>query len=144
MTATDKPEAIKAYLRFCLLSSTVVLLLVGVGFWPSKHLGGSEAVTAMLAGCAVCLLASWCGGLPIVLTRNMTSAAIVNAALGSMLARLVAILVFGTITVLSGWFERTPLLVWIGIGYVAMLVPDTLFTLQSAKSLSKQPPVDAA
>jgi len=131
----------KAYVRFCLLSLAMVLLLAGVGYWPTRHLGGSEAVRAMLAGCGVCLTASWCGGLPIVLTKKMTNATVINAALGSMLARLMAVLMFGAMAVFSGWFERTPLLVWIGIGYVAMLVPDTLFALQAVKSLSKQPPL---
>ncbi len=131
----------KAYVRFCLVSLAVVLLLAGVGFWPTRHLGGSEAVSAMLGGCAVCLAASWCGGLPMVLTKNMSKATVINAALGSMLARMMAAMMFGALAVFSGWFERSPLLVWIGIGYVAMLVPDTLYALRATKSLSKQPSI---
>ncbi len=139
---TAKAETMKSYLRFCLLSFVSVLILAAVGYWPTRNLGGSKAVSAMLGGCAVCLVSSWCGGLPIVLARSLKNAAMVNAALGSMLARLMAVMMFGAMTVFSGWFERSPLLIWIGIGYVVMLVPDTLFALQATKSLSKQPPAE--
>jgi hypothetical protein len=33
----------------------------------------------------------------------------------------------GFAAVLSGWFERRPLLIWIGIGYLAQLVVDTRY-----------------
>jgi hypothetical protein len=120
-----------SYLRFLMWAVGVTAVTVLAGWLPTRRLGGEEAIPAMLAGCAVSLLASALGGVPIALARRSSAApaARMQALLMSMALRFGAVVVLALAAVLSGLFHTAPLLLWVAIGYAAQLVVETRYAL---------------
>jgi phosphoglycerol transferase MdoB-like AlkP superfamily enzyme len=123
-------EAAGGYLRFLMWAVGVTAVTVLAGWLPTRRLGGEEAIPAMLAGCAVSLLASALGGVPIALARRASAApARMQALLMSMALRFGAVVVLALAAVLSGLFHTAPLLLWVAIGYAVQLVVETRYAL---------------
>ena len=131
---TGGPPAAGGYLRFLAWAVAVAAVLVVLGWVPTRRLGGESAVPAMFAGCVVVILASALGAVPIALAGGARggSAQRTQAVLLSMAVRLGAVVLLAVAAVLSGWFPRKPLLLWVAISYVAMLVVDTRYALQAS------------
>ena len=117
------------YLRFLMWAVGVTAVAVLLGWLPTRRLGGEEAIPAMLAGCAVSLLASALGGVPIALARGTAEAARMKALLMAMALRFGAVVVLALAAVLSGLFHRVPLLLWVALSYAAQLVVETRYAL---------------
>jgi len=128
---TGRSPSAGGYLRFLAWVVAVTAALALVGWVPTRRLGGEEAVPAMLAGCVVGILASALGGVPIALAGG-SPAARMQALLFSMVIRLGAVVILAVAAVLSGWFPRAPLLLWVAISYVVQLVVDTRYALQAS------------
>ncbi len=128
---TGRSPSAGGYLRFLAWVVAVTAALALVGWVPTRRLGGEEAIPAMLAGCAVGILASALGGVPIALVRGGQTAR-TQALLLSMAIRLGAVVILAVAAVLSGWFLRAPLLLWVAISYVVQLVVDTRYALQAS------------
>lgn len=124
-------DAAGGYLRFLMWAVGVTVVAVLLGWLPTRRLGGEEAVPAMLAGCAVSLLASALGGVPIALARRAgsTPQARMQSLLMAMGVRFAAVVVLAVAAVLSGLFLRVPLLLWVAIGYAVQLVVETRYAL---------------
>lgn len=120
-----------SYLRFLMWAVGVTAVTVLAGWLPTRRLGGEEAIPAMLAGCAVSLLASALGGVPIALSRRAAAAppARMQALLMSMALRFGAVVVLALAAVLSGLFHTAPLLLWVAIGYAVQLIVETRYAL---------------
>jgi len=125
MSSARSPAA--EYLRFLVWAVAVGVVLALLGYAPTRRLGGEGALPAMIAGCAIGVIASAVGALPIVLARQSGHSAPLQGMLVSMASRLAAVLALGLSAGLSGWFESRPLLIWIALGYVAQLVLDTRY-----------------
>jgi hypothetical protein len=117
------------YLRFLAWAVAVAVVVALLGWLPTRRLGGDGAVRAMLAGCAVSVVASAVGGVPIALARGKAPAARMQALLMAMGVRFGAVVVLGLAAVLSGLFDRAPLLIWVAVSYAAQLVVDTRYAL---------------
>lgn len=119
------------YLRFLMWAVGVTVVAVLLGWLPTRRLGGEEAIPAMLAGCAVSLLASALGGVPIALARRAgsTPQARMQSLLMAMGVRFAAVVVLAVAAVLSGLFLRIPLLLWVAISYAVQLVVETRYAL---------------
>ena len=127
---TDARPPAAEYLRFLAWVAGVAVLIALVGALPTRRLGGEEAIAAMIAGCAVCALASAAGGIPVARGRKATDpAGRLNAMLLSMSLRLVIVVGLGAAALASG-FERKPLLLWIGISYLALLAVDVRYAVK--------------
>lgn len=124
-------DAAGGYLRFLMWAVGVTVVAVLLGWLPTRRLGGEEAIPAMLAGCAVSLLASALGGVPIALARRAgsTPQARMQSLLMAMGVRFAAVVVLAVAAVLSGLFLRVPLLLWVAIGYAVQLVVETRYAL---------------
>jgi hypothetical protein len=109
------------YVRFLALAGAVVLLLVAVGYVPTRRLAGLEAIPAMVVGCAVSLAAAAMAGWLVVATPAETPAARMQRALLAMMVRLAIVVVLGAAAVLSGTLARVPLLFWLATTYVVLL-----------------------
>ena len=117
------------------LTLAVAVGLILIGYAPTVRLAGQEAIKPMLAGLTVSMVASLLGSLPLVtIEPTADPRSIPTRALGSMLIRFVAILTFGLALALSGWFQRTPFLIWIALSHLAFLSVDTIFALRAAQS----------
>jgi len=121
-----------SYLRFLAWAVAVTVVAALLGWLPTRRLGGEGAIPAMLAGCAVSVLASALGGVPIALTRGAgpaAPAARMQALLMAMAVRFGAVAVLALAAALSGLFPRAPLLIWVAVSYAAQLVVDTRYAL---------------
>jgi hypothetical protein len=123
------------YLRFLAWVVAVTVGLALVGWIPTRRLGGDGAVSAMLAGCGVSVVASALGGVSIALARGAVPAAPalpaarMQALLKAMAVRFGAVAVLALAATLSGLFDRAPLLIWVAVSYAAQLVVDTRYAL---------------
>lgn len=128
---TDARSPAAEYLRFLAWVVGVAVLIALVGALPTRRLGGEEAIPAMIAGCVIGALASAAGGVPIARGRRVTDpAGRLTVMMFSMVLRLAVVAVLGAAAALSGGFERKPLLLWIGIGYMALLAVDTWYAVK--------------
>jgi hypothetical protein len=84
----------------------------------------------MLAGCAIGVIASAVGALPILMARRSGSAASPVQGLLSTAVRLAVLVVLGLSVGLSGAFEVRPLVVWIALGYGALLALDVWYAVR--------------
>ena len=129
MTDTRPPAA--AYLRFVAWLLGVAALAAAVGYLPTRRLGGPDAVPAMIAGCAVGVLSSLVGGLPVLLARSdPTPAERLNRMLFGLALRFGVAIALGMAAALSGGFARYPLLLWVAISYLVLRPVDTRFALK--------------
>ena len=137
MTDRAKPvTAAYGYLRFLAWAAVVAVAVGAIGAWPTRRLAGDDGIPALVAGCLIGFLSSALGGLPIALVRNRTPASRMVASMGAMGVRLLAVVVLGAAAVLSGWFARTPLLLWIAVSYAALLGVDAWYALRTAQKES--------
>jgi integral membrane sensor domain MASE1 len=128
MTNARSPAA--EYLRFLAWVVGAAVLIALVGALPTRRLGGDEAIPAMIAGCAIGILASAAGGIPIARGRRTAEtdpAEKLKVMMLSMALRLMVVVALGAAASLSGEFERVPLLLWIALGYVTLLAVDTWY-----------------
>ena len=123
------PSFTLRYLRLVALGILVSGASAVLGYYPTLRLGGGAAVDAMLAGCGVALLAGWIGAIPICVgtLADLGPAARVNRVLFSMALRMVTALAVTLSVVLSGWFSKVPLLIWIATAYLLTLLADTVY-----------------
>jgi hypothetical protein len=127
MSLRSRPGA--EYLRFLGWAAAVAVVSALLGYVPTRRLGGEGALPAMIAGCAIGLVASAVGALP-ALAREPGRAAPLQGMLAAMGLRLATIVVLGLSVGLSGWFPTRPLLLWIALGYVGQLALDTRYAIR--------------
>lgn len=128
---TDARTPAAEYLRFAAWVVGVAVLIAVLGALPTRRLGGPEAVPAMIAGCVIGVLASALGGIPVALGRGATDPAKrLSSMMLAMGLRLVVVVAIGAAASFSGEFPRVPLLLWIGISYVALLAVDTRYAVK--------------
>ncbi len=109
------------YARFLALIVAVAVGLCAVGWLPTERLAGPQAVSAMLAGCAISLLSAAVAGFMLIAVEGDTPPVRMRRAFLAMIVRLIVVLALGIAAALSGEFARSPLLLWLAIAYVALL-----------------------
>lgn len=129
MTGAAKRSG-SGYLGFLIWVVVVTVMITLVGYVPTRHLGGPGAVRSLFAGCLTGAAGSALGGLLIARRHDAAPADRLNAVLLSMVARLSVVVALGVAAALSGWFDRKALLLWIAIGYSALLVVDTAYAMR--------------
>jgi hypothetical protein len=128
---TDSRSPLAEYLRFLSWAVLIGAALVLLGYAPTRRLGGEDAIPAMIAGCVIGVLASAAGAMPVALARRRNAeGAPLQDMLVSMGLRFVTVVALGLSAGLSGWFETRPLLLWIGLGYVAQLAVDVRYVVR--------------
>ena len=123
----------RAYLRFVLLLLVVVAGLLALGWVPTRNLGGSAAITGMLLGCGLSLVAAVVGGLPQVAFGPRAPRDQGMAALLSLAIRMGLTLLGALTAVLTGLVAPKAFLLWVGISYLSLLIVDVLFVLASTQ-----------
>jgi hypothetical protein len=133
--STTRQRAAAGYLRFLVWSLGLVSLAFAAGYLPTRAWVGGLARRAMLAGCAIGLLASWLGAIPVALAAARGSNGGQQVVFGAMALRLLVVLALVLPAAFSGWFARAPLLVWIAVSYVVLLAVDTRYALTALKKV---------
>ena len=119
----------RKYLCLAAAGVATALALALLGYFPTARLAGSEALAGMFVGIGVSLVAGLLGAVPVGLTAVRTPEKTPQAVLLSTALRLVVVLALTASVILSGWFDRIVVGVWVGISYLAMLVVDTVFAV---------------
>ncbi len=122
----------RRYLLFLAALVGLTLVLLAVGYLPTRSLGGEAALPAMLLACGVSFIGSAVGGVPIATAERRESEG--NPGIeglklftASMVLRLLVVaLLAGAVIWLLGP-ERKPFLLWLAISYLVLLVADTGF-----------------
>lgn len=128
------------YRRFVMLAVTVTVALAALGWIPTLRRAGSEALPALVAGCAVSLAAALVSGRMLyradpwhrrlgVGASGTEATQTVAAALQAMGVRLLLLVGLGAAVALTGWVPLKPFLVWTAISYLALLPVETRFAL---------------
>lgn len=123
--------------EFAWFVAVVLAVAVGLcllGYWPTRRLGGEPALLAMPLAVAVTAIGSIVGGLPVLLARASGDVK-PHVVLLSMLVRLFAVVALAALVLLSTSVSLTPFLLWLAIGYVALLVVDTGYAMRLSRSL---------
>jgi hypothetical protein len=111
----------RRYLRFWGLALLVVAALIGIGFFPTRRLGGDEAVPAMVVGCLISLTSAGVAAWLLVTANNAAPTARMQNAFRAMFVRLAVVAVLVVAAALGGTLARMPLLFWVAASYVALL-----------------------
>ena len=119
MTTTQ--SAASKYARFLGLAVAIVVALCAVGVVPTRRLAGEDGVPGMFAGCAIGLMSAALAGLLLVAIAGDTPEAQMKRSFLAMTGRLAVVVALGAAAALSRMFPTQPLLLWIGISYVALL-----------------------
>jgi len=101
-----------------------------LGYYPTLRIAGTGAVVAMLAGIGISLVAACIGGVPIGLSASGDPRNVPQAILTATAVRFLVVLALTASVVLSNWFDRAALALWVGISYLAMLAVDTIYAIQ--------------
>jgi hypothetical protein len=126
----------RLYLRLATLLLVAGGALVLLGWLPTRRLGGTAGLQAMLAGCGVSYLASLIGALPVIRSERRHSAEDIATFMGSMLLRMTSAAVLTVVAALQGIFELKPLILWVGISYLAFLPVDLYLSLRAKRATS--------
>lgn len=125
----------RRYWFFIGLLALAGLGLFALGWVPTRRLGGPGATAAQLSGIALGVVAGSLSCLPAALLGSKPQAAVVSA-LGAIGLRFLVTVLGGASIFLLGLLPAKPLLVWIGISYLAFLPLETRFILEAAKAPS--------
>ena len=109
------------YVRFLAMAVAVALALCAIGWLPTLRLAGKTATLSMIAGIAIVLISAATAGALLTMVIAETPEARMRKSGLAMAIRLVVVVALGVAAVLSGEFATSPLLLWIGIAYVALL-----------------------
>ena len=130
--ANDPSLTSKQVAGYLALVASTVILLLAIGVWPTRHLGGTSAVSAMVAGCGASALASLLASVPVWAARGQGFPAALPAVLGSHAIRMAVVLALGITLVVAAGFAAAPLLLWIAIAHGALLAADVRLALKVA------------
>lgn len=138
-------EALRRYLGFLLVAAAAAVAAGLAGWLPTRAAAGREAVGAMVAALAVCWVGSALGGLPIARSASAAAGRVqgeparrLNANLAAMGLRIAAVAAGAVAVAVAGRVPRGPFLLWIGIGYLALLVVDTLYAIDAARAADRR------
>lgn len=136
MTTERLSGALTWYTKIAGLGLLAIVALMGLGYWPTMRLATDKAFSSMLAGCGAAWVASCIGAVPLAMVQSGREANPAKAALLSTALRFVGVLAFVVPLVLSGWFQRTVLVAWVVIAYLALLGVDTVYMARMLREKS--------
>lgn len=126
------------YAAFVGIGFVTALSVAAIGYYPTeRHTGGSGAAS-MLLGCGVSWIASCIGALPTAAALASRPKQAGAAVLTSTTVRFVTALVLVVPLVLSGWFHRTVLVLFVAVSYLMMLLVDTLLAVRMIRRAEEQ------
>lgn len=125
----------QALIRLVGVSLAAAAGLALLGYVPTVRLAGREAVGEMLSGIGISLLAGIMGAIPVA--RSISShdpQQVPIGILASTAVRFIVVLALAAPAALSGWFDRGPMLLWVGISYLVMLAVDSIYAVRLIKA----------
>ena len=118
------------YATFVGIGLGTTLLVAGVGYFPTMRLTGGSGAAALAVGCGISWVASCMGAIPIATALSSRPAQAATAVLASTVVRFVTALVLVAPLAISGWFDRTVLVLFVAVSYLMTLLADTLLAVR--------------
>ena len=130
MTQAKQSTGIRRVLWLAAAGLAALVVAGTLGAYPTYRLGVSDALLGLVVGCGVAWIAAVVGFVPgcMMLDRAPRTAALAFLA-GSVIRFFVAVLL-GLLIVLMDLVSKTPLLLWIAIGYLVVLLVDTTLVVR--------------
>lgn len=128
----------RAFATFVGLALITAAGVAGLG-WVATA-GHRERVDgwSIAAGCGVSWLASCIGAVPVAKALSSEPQRMATAILAATAIRFVGVLILLIPLVFSGWFDRTVLVMSVGVSYLIMLFIDTLLATAMMKRVFKE------
>ncbi len=117
------------YLKLVALSVVAALVLFALGYYPTVRLAGEGAIPSMAVGIAISLLASCVGSVPVALGTTTDASKSPQSILMATMLRFLVALALAAPALLSGFFIKGVLGIWIGFAYLVMLAIDTVYSV---------------
>jgi len=109
-----------------------------IGYYPTERYAADGGAAAMLVGCGVSWIASCIGALPTAAALSSRPKQATTAILASTMVRFITALFLVVPLVLSGWFDRTVLVLFVAVSYLMMLLVDTLLAVRMIRRAEEQ------
>lgn len=126
------------YVVFVGVGLGTALLVAALGYFPTIRLTGSGGAAALAVGCGVSWIASCVGAVPTAAALSSRPKQAATAVLASTMVRFVTAIVLVVPLVLSGWFDRTVLVLFVAVSYLMMLLVDTLLAVWIIRRAEEQ------
>ena len=125
-------SVVRLYLLFLAALIGLTLVLLAVGYLPTRSMAGEGALPAMLLACGVSFIGSAVGGLPIATTGAGGKEGVgglegLKRFTASMVLRLLVVAALAGAVIWLLGPERKPFLLWLAISYLVLLAADTGF-----------------
>jgi len=118
------------YAVFVSVGLATVLSVAAIGYYSTERHTGGGGTAAMLVGCGVSWIAGCIGALPTAAALSSRPKQAGTAILASTMVRFITALVLVVPLVLSGWFDKTVLVLFVAVSYLMMLLVDTLLAVR--------------
>ena len=126
------------YVVFVGIGLAAALVVAAIGYFPTVRLRGGDGATALAVGCGVSWIASCIGALPTAAAFSARPKQATTAVLASTMIRFVTAIVLVVPLVLSGWFDRAVLVLFVAVSYLMMLLVDTLLAVRIIRQAEEQ------
>ena len=114
------------------------LFVAAVGYFPMLRLRGGAGAAALAVGCCVSWIAGCIGSLPTASALSSRPKQVTTAVLASTMVRFMTALVLVVPLVLSGWFDKTVLVLIVAVSYLMMLMVDTMLAVRMIRRVQEQ------
>ena len=130
MTTASRRTPIRHVVRLAGAGLAAVVVAAGLGALPTYRFAGADGLVAEAVGCVVAWIAGVVGFVPGCLRIDHSPTVAARAFLAGSAIRFFVAATLGVPVALSGWVPRTPLLLWIALGYLAVLLVDTAIVVR--------------
>ena len=126
------------YAAFVGIGLGTALLVAALGYFPTMRLTNGSGAAALAVGCGVSWIASCIGAVPTAAALSSRPKQAATAGLTSTVVRFVTAMVLVVPLVLSGWFDRTVLVLFVAASYLMMLLVDTWLAVRIIRRAEEQ------
>ncbi len=108
-----------------LIPAAAVGVALAAGLVPTRSMGGSEAVSAMLVAGLAGVVATVGGSLPVAWVIQHDPRRVPIMVMGAVILKVFILLLIVVPVGVMGWVPLRPLLLWVALSYVVALVAET-------------------
>ncbi len=125
------------YAAFVGIGLATALAVAALGYFPTMRLTSGGGAAALAVGCGVSWIASCVGAVPTATALSSRPTQAATAVLASTVVRFITAIVLVVPLVLSGWFDRKVLVLFVAVSYLMMLLVDTLLAVRIIRRAEK-------
>jgi hypothetical protein len=121
----------RRYVRFLAVTTLIVIVVLAVGFQPTRRLAGDAGLPAMLIGCGIGFVGAVLAGIVMVTSAPATPVDRLKTVFFAMAVRLITAVVLGIVALWLVEVASRPLLFWLATSYVVLLPVEVRLAVES-------------